>query len=92
MKYMITWKISPSNYKAAVKRFLKTGAPAPKGMKTLGRWHTAGSTRGFHLVEGSDAALAEVNAEWADLLDLQVVPVVEDDVAGAAAAKVLGKK
>jgi hypothetical protein len=92
MKYMVTWKISPSNYKAAVKRFLKTGAPAPKGMKTIGRWHTAGSTRGFHLVEGSDAALAEINAEWADLLDLQVVPVVEDDVAGAAAAKVLGKK
>lgn len=92
MKYMVTWKISPSNYKAAVKRFLKTGAPAPKGMKTLGRWHTAGSTRGFHLVEGSDAALAEINAEWADLLDLQVVPVVEDDVAAAAAAKILGKK
>ena len=92
MKYMVTWKISPSNYKAAVKRFLKTGAPAPKGMKTIGRWHTAGSTRGFHLVEGSDAALAEINAEWADLLDLQVVPVVEDDVAGAAAAKILGKK
>jgi hypothetical protein len=92
MKYMVTWKISPANYKAAVKRFLKTGAPAPKGMKTLGRWHTAGSTRGFHLVEGSDAALAEINAEWADLLDLQVVPVVEDDVAGAAAAKILGKK
>ena len=92
MKYMITWTISPEHYKAAVKRFLKTGAPAPKGMKTLGRWHTAGSTRGFHLVEGSEAALAEINAEWADLLDLQVVPVVEDDVAGAAAAKVLGKK
>jgi hypothetical protein len=92
MKYMVTWKISPSNYKAAVKRFLKTGAPAPKGMKTLGRWHTAGSSRGFHLVEGSDAALAEINAEWADLLDLQVVPVVEDDVAGAVAKKILAKK
>jgi hypothetical protein len=92
MKYMVTWKISPANYKAAVKRFLKTGAPAPKGMKTIGRWHAAGSSRGFHLVEGSDAALAEINAEWADLLDLQVVPVVEDDVAGAVAAKILGKK
>ena len=92
MKYMVTWKISPSNYKAAVTRFLKTGAPAPKGMKTIGRWHTAGSTRGFHLVEGSDAALAEINAEWADLLDLQAVPVVEDDVAAAVATKILGKK
>ena len=92
MKYMVTWKISPSNYKTALTRFLKTGAPAPKGMKTLGRWHTAGSSRGFHLVEGSDAALAELNAEWADLLDLQAVPVVEDDVAGAVAAKIVGKK
>ena len=92
MKYMVTWTISPANYRAAVKRFLKTGAPAPKGMKTLGRWHTAGSSRGFHLVEGSDAALAEINADWADLLDLQVVPVVEDDVAGAVAKKILAKK
>jgi hypothetical protein len=92
MKYMVIWKISPSNYKAAVRRFLKTGAPAPKGMKTIGRWHAAGSSRGFHLVEGSDAALAELNAEWADLLDLQAVPVVEDDVAGAVAAKIVGKK
>jgi len=92
MKYMVTWTISPANYTAAVERFLKTGAPAPKGMKTLGRWHTAGSSRGFHLVEGSDAALAELNAEWADLLDLQAVPVVEDDVAGAVAKKILAKK
>ena len=62
MKFMITWKASPAHDKTAVERFLKTGAPAPKGLKTLGRWHTAGSSRGFHLVEGSDAALAEINA------------------------------
>jgi hypothetical protein len=48
MKFMITWKISPENYKTAVERFLKTGAPAPEGLKTVGRWHTAGSSRGFH--------------------------------------------
>jgi hypothetical protein len=92
MKFMITWKASPANYKAAVERFLKTGAPAPKGLKTIGRWHTAGSSRGFHLVEGSDTGLAEINAEWADLLDLEVVPVVEDDVAGEVATRIYGKK
>ena len=92
MKFMITWKASPGNYKTAVERFLKTGAPAPKGLKTIGRWHTAGSSRGFHLVEGSDAALAEINAEWADLLDLEVLPVVEDEVAGQVAKKLYGKK
>jgi len=92
MKFMIMWKASPVHYTTAVKRFLKTGAPAPKGLKTIGRWHTAGSSRGFHLVEGSEAALAEINAEWADLLELEVVPVVEDDVAGAVAEKVYGEK
>ncbi len=92
MKFMITWKVSPDNYKPAVERFLKTGAPAPEGLKIIGRWHTAGSSRGFHLVEGSDTALAEINAEWADLLDLEVVPVVEDDVAGEIATRLYGKK
>jgi hypothetical protein len=92
MKFMITWKAPPANYKTAVERFLKTGAPAPKGLTTIGRWHTAGSSRGFHLVEGSDAALAEINAEWADLLDLEVVPVVEDDVACEVATRIYGKK
>jgi hypothetical protein len=92
MKFMITWKASPAHYKTAVERFLKTGAPAPKGLKTLGRWHTAGSSRGFHLVEGSDAAVAEVNAMWADLLELETVPVVEDDVAGQVVTKIYGKK
>ena len=57
-----------------------------------GRWHTAGSSRRFHLVEGSDAALAEINATWADLLELEAVPVVEDDVAGQVATKIYGKK
>ena len=92
MKFMVTWTIAPENYKAAVKRFLKSGGPATKGMKTLGRWHAAGSTRGFHLVEGTDAAVAEHNAEWADLLTMEVTPVVEDEVAGAIGAKILGKK
>lgn len=45
MKFMIMWKIPPAHYTTAVKRFLETGAPAPKGLKTIGRWHTAGSSR-----------------------------------------------
>jgi Protein of unknown function (DUF3303) len=92
MKFMITWKASPAQYKMAVERFLKTGGAAPKGLKTLGRWHSAGSSRGFHLVEGSEVALGELNATWADLLELEAVPVVEDDVAGQVAAKIYGKK
>jgi hypothetical protein len=92
MKFMITWRISPVTYTMALERFLATGAPAPEGLKTLGRWHTAGSSKGFHLVEGSDAALAEINAQWADLLELEVTPVIEDDVAGRILATVFERK
>ena len=92
MKFMITWKASPANYRAAVERFLSTGAPVPQGLTTIGRWHTPGSNRGFHLVEGSDAALAEHGAQWADLLDVEVLPVVEDAVAGEVATKIFGAK
>jgi len=45
----------------------------------------------LRLVEGSNAALAEISAAWADLLELEVVPVVDDDVAGAVAKKVYGR-
>jgi len=91
MKYMITWKVPPEHYKAGLKRFLKTGGPPPKGLKSLGRWHAAGSTTGWHLVEGSDSALMEHAAEWAELLELQIAPVVDDEVAAAVAKKLYGK-
>ena len=92
MKYMISWRVRPESYKDGVKRFLKTGGTPPKGLKTIGRWHAPGSTVGWHLVEGTDAALAENAVLWADLLDITVTPVIEDEVAAAAAAKVYGKK
>jgi hypothetical protein len=84
--------VAPAHYEKAVKRFLKSGGPTPKGLKTLGRWHAPGSMAGWHLVEGTDAALAENSVNWAGLLDLVVTPVVDDDVAGAAASKAFGKK
>jgi hypothetical protein len=47
---------------------------------------------GWHLIEASDpAALAEHAAEWADVLELEIYPVIEDAAAGAAAKKVFGK-
>jgi uncharacterized protein DUF3303 len=79
----------PASYKEAIGRFLKTGGPPPAGLKTIGRWHAAGL--GFHLVEGTEAALIEHAAEWADLLEIQIAPVVEDAEAGAVASKLFGK-
>ena len=92
MKIMIVWKTLPGSYKPAVEQFLRTGAPVPPGIKSLGRWHVPGSTLGWHLVEGNDlAALAQHVAVWADLLEVETYPVIEDAEAASAASKVYGK-
>jgi len=91
MKFMVTWKTRPGLYKTALQQFLKTGGKA-KGLKTVGRWHVPGSTLGWHLIEGDDlTALSEHAAEWADLLIIDVHPVVEDAQAAEAATRVFGK-
>lgn len=87
---MIVWRTVPGKYKPAVEAFLKAGGPVPPGAKTVGRWHTPGSTLGWHLIEGDLTAVAEHVAEWGDLLEIEVYPVIEDADAGAAASKVYG--
>ena len=92
MKFMTVWKTVPGKYKTALEQFLKTSGAVPAGAKTLGRWHVPGSTLGWHLIETDDlTALAESAAEWADVLELEIYPVIEDAEAGAAAKKVYGK-
>ena len=76
---MVVWKTVPGKYKTAIDQFLKAGGPVPAGAKTAGRWHTPGSTFGCHLIEASDLALiAEHVADWGELLEINVYPVIED--------------
>ena len=92
MKFMLTWRCKTGLYKTAIRQYLKTGGPPPKGMKTAARWHVPGSAQGWHLLEGDDlTALAQHVAEWADLIDIEVNPVIEDAAAGEALSKVFGK-
>jgi hypothetical protein len=46
---------------------------------------------GWHLIDRDLAAVAEHVGEWADLLECEVYPVIEDDEAAAAAKKVSEK-
>ena len=92
MKFILTWRTRPGLYKAALRQFLDTGAPPPKGVATVARYHVPGSTQGWHVMETDDAtALAEHVATWADLLEMEVNPVVEDAQAADAASRVAGK-
>ena len=91
MKFMVAWKIPPGFYKMAVERFLTTCAPNPTGVVTIGRWHAPGSTYGWHVVDADAAGVAELEAVWGDLLELQITPVIEDAEAASSLAKVHGK-
>jgi hypothetical protein len=92
VKIMIVWRTVPGKYKAAVEQFLSTGGPVPAGCKALGRWHVPGSVLGWHLIEADDlTAAAHHVAEWGDVLECEVYPVIEDAEAGAAAKEVFGK-
>lgn len=91
MRCMITWRTRTGAYEAAVEQFLATGGAPPEGLTTVGRWHVPGSVLGWHLVEGDLGLVAQHVATWAEVLDLEVHPVIDDGQAAEAATRVLGK-
>jgi hypothetical protein len=85
-------EVQARHLQTPVEQFLRTGGKPPEGMKTVGRWHVPGSILGWHLLEGDNlTALAQHVAESADVIDLEVNPVIEDAAAAEAAKRVFGK-
>jgi hypothetical protein len=81
MKFILTYTIKPEvqGRDKAIARFKKTGGQPPKGVKLLGRWTAADFGGGFELLESDDVkALTEFSLMWSDLMELRIVPVVED--------------
>ena len=90
MKFMMTfdWKPDTAARSEAIARFRRTGGLPPKGAKLLGRWTRADFSGGFDVLESDDAqALAEFAMLWSDLMQLTIVPVLED----AALSEVLNR-
>jgi hypothetical protein len=88
----IAWKIPPECDKPAVEAFLSGGAPAPPGLKLVGRWHTSGSASGWLLMEGNDgSARAQFAGEWSSVCELEISPVIEDVEASTGLSKVFKK-
>ena len=91
MKFMLTFTIKPEGSKRdeAIARFQKTGGKPPAGAKLLGRWTRADFSGGFDLLESDDPkALTEFALMWSDLMDLSIVPVVEDEQLGEVLKRV----
>jgi hypothetical protein len=81
MKFMLTFTTTPDKAKRneAIARFLKTGGQPPKGAKLLGRWTRLDFSQGYDLLESDDPkALTEFALAWNDVMQLEIVPVIED--------------
>ena len=81
MKFMLTFTIKPETKSRdeAIARFKQTGGQPPKGAELLGRWTAADFSGGFDLLESDDSkALVEFALMWSDLMELRIVPVLED--------------
>lgn len=82
MKFMVTFSWQPDAAKRAegIARFKKLGATAPEGAKFIGRLTRADLSGGFVLLETEDPkSLGEFAYTWSDLMDLEIVPVLEDE-------------
>ena len=81
MKFMLTFTFKPEAHgrDEAIARFKKTGGQPPAGARLLGRWTAADFSGGYDLLESDDArALTEFALMWSDVMELKVVPVLED--------------
>jgi hypothetical protein len=79
VKFMLTYRFEPETRNEAIARFKTTGGRTPKGAQLLGRWTTADLNGGFALLESYDIkALVEFTLGWSDLMELEIVPLIED--------------
>ena len=90
MKFMTTWAAFPGATKECVEKFLAGEAAPQEGVTLLGRWHKADCSGGFSLYETDNLVqLYKGAARWADLMELTVVPFLDDAEAGPVLAALL---
>jgi hypothetical protein len=85
---MVIERFRDQNAKAVYARFRDKGRMMPEGLTFVGSWVTADVGRCFQLMECDDVTLLQRwVAEWADLIDFEIVPVAAGKDTGAALAR-----
>ena len=88
MLFMVIERFRDQNALAVYREFRAKGRQMPDGLTFVGSWVTADVTRCFQLMECDDVTLLQRwVAEWSDLMECEIVPVVAGkDTAAALAA------
>jgi hypothetical protein len=95
MKFIATFTFAGNGDQRdeAIRRFQETGGKPPRGVKLLGRWTRVDFRGGFDLLESDDPkALTEFSLMWSDLVELTILPVLEDEDLSAALGSFANRK
>ncbi|MBX9892639.1 MAG: DUF3303 domain-containing protein [Chitinophagaceae bacterium] len=85
---MVIEKFMPGRVKDLYQRFAETGRMLPEGVVYIDSWISKDLTRCYQLMEAD--SLEDLNlwiANWDDLADFEVIPIISSE---EARAKVLG--
>ena len=89
MLYMVIESFRDGDARPVYRRFRDRGRIAPDGLRYVSSWVTGDFRRCYQVMECDDASLLEAwMAEWRDLVDFEVVPVMTS----AAAAEAIGPR
>lgn len=83
MKFIMKWTVLPGTVEECVQKFLAGEGAPQEGVSLLGRWHRVDCTGGYSLYETDrPEQLYRGAALWADLLDFETIPVLDDEQVG----------
>ena len=87
MLFMVVETFRNQDAKSAYRRFRDMGRVMPDGLSYVGSWTTADLSRCFQLMETDDVTLLQSwVADWSDLVEFEIVPVVQGKDTSAALA------
>ena len=87
MLYMVVERFRDGDPVPVYRRFRDRGRLAPDGLRYVASWVTADLRRCFQVMECDDPALLDAwTAQWADVVDFDVVPVITSAEAAATLA------
>lgn len=85
MQFMVVERFRKQDAKAVYERFRRKGRLTPDGLTFLDSWVTADLDRCFQLMDCDDVTLLQRwVAEWSDLVDFEILPVVRGSDTAAA--------
>ena len=90
MMFMVIERFKNGDAAAVYRRFRERGRMAPDGLRYVDSWVESGFGRCFQLMECDDPRLLdEWTANWRDLVEFEIVPVVTSKQAAETIAPLL---